>query len=328
MPDVAVIIPTHNRARLIGAALDSVLAQETGASIEVAVIDDGSTDDTPAVMQPYLDAHGDPSARCVIRYTRLEKAGVVTARNTGIASTSAPFIAFLDSDDYWAPRKVQAQLDGLHADPAVGLVHTSFRYVNDRGELTDDGPHRLNNPCVGDCVDALLHEFLIIFSSVMVRRSIVEQAAAAEPHGLPFDPRWTNSQDYDLCLRCARLSRVAYTAEPLTFYRFHDQHGAMGNLRRAFGFHCRVQMDFVERYGREVGIGEAEIRRRVQRFLLGRADAAFWQRRLGDARGLCELATELGVSDTRFTALARKASRPAWLYHMKDRADRLLGRSR
>lgn len=345
-PVIAVITPTYNRAGLIRDALDSVLAQDVGVPIEVAVVDDGSTDNTLEVIKPYLEKYGDqgvagglphvfleesaPTARTpvIIRYTRLEKQGVVTARNTAIAQTSAPFIAMLDSDDYWAPDKLRKQLAILKADSNVALVHTSFRYVNEQGRITDDGPQRLNNPCVGDCLNTLLHEFLVLFSSVMVRRSVVESAAVAEGHGQPFDPRWTNSQDYDLCLRCARFGSFAYIAEPLTLYRIHGSHGAMGNLARAFGFHCRVQMDFVRRYGESIGIDETEIKRRVATFLLGRAESAFWQRQLETSRKLVALASELGVGDGRFDALDKKASRPAWLYKVKDAIDRLRGKGR
>ncbi len=376
-PVIAVITPTYNRAGLIRDALDSVLAQDAGVPIEVAVVDDGSTDNTLEVIKPYLEKYGEaqsqPAAQhsppsqggagggldeqpeharhdsvrptlpqplpkregsaeqasagnVTIRYTRLEKQGVVTARNTAIAQTSAPFIAMLDSDDYWAPDKLRKQLAILKADSTVALVHTSFRYVNEQGRITDDGPQRLNNPCVGNCLDTLLHEFLVLFSSVMVRRSVVESAAVAESHGQPFDPRWTNSQDYDLCLRCARFGSFAYIAEPLTLYRIHGSHGAMGNLARAFGFHCRVQMDFVKRYGESIGIDEAEIKRRVATFLLGRAESAFWQRQLETSRKLVALARELGVGDGRFDALEKKASRPAWLYKLKDAVDRLRGK--
>jgi len=214
----------------------------------------------------------------------------------------------------------------LQNDPGVALVHTSFRYVNEAGRMTDDGPQRLDNPCVGNCLDVMLREFLVLFSSVMVRRSVVEKAAAAEAHGKPFDARWTNSQDYDLCLRCARFGTFAYIPEPLTLYRVHGGHGAMGNLARAFGFHCRVQLDFVKRYGHEIGIDEAEVKRRVAHFLGGRAESMFWQRQFGDAKKLCALAKELGVHGERFAAVEKKASRPVWMYRVKDWVDGMRGR--
>lgn len=325
--DVAVITPTFNRATLLPIALDSIIAQSMAGRIEVAVVDDGSTDNTDEVIKPYLDNYGDEDGKVVIRYTRMEKQGVVAARNHGIAHTTAPVIAFLDSDDYWDATKLEKQLALLHDNENVGVVHTSFRYVNEAGDITDDGPQRVNNPCVGDCLDTLLDEFLVLFSSVMIRRTIVDTVAAAEAHGQPFDSRWINSQDYDLILRAARLSEFAYVPEPMTLYRIHGAHGAMGNLKRAFGFHCRVQLDFVKRYGQLIGVSEENIRGRVKRFVFGRAESAFWQRRLKTSRELCELAQELDVYDDQFTQLKRKASRPAWIYKLKDRLDRMRGRT-
>jgi glycosyltransferase involved in cell wall biosynthesis len=330
MPDIAVITPTYNRATLIPAALDSVLAQTVlrhGRSIEVAVVDDGSTDGTAGVMQRYVAATapggGASGGGVVIRYHRLEKQGVVAARNLAIAQTRAPYIAFLDSDDSWDPRKLERQLALMEFDPRVGVVHTSFRYVDEAGAFKDEGPQRLDNPCVGACLDVLLREFLVVFSSVLIRRAVVDQAAQAEPHGQPFDARWTNAQDYDLILRAARFCRFAYVPEALTLYRLHGAHGAMGNLKRAYGFHSQVQLDFVRRYGAEVGVDEAEARRRAAAFILGRAQAAFWRRQLGVVRDLCDLAGEMGFSNAEFARLHRRAARPgaAWVYRIKDALD-------
>lgn len=326
--DVTVVIPTYNRATLIAAALDSVLSQsavKAGRRAEIAVVDDGSTDATADVVKPYVERHGDGPVR--MTYTRLQKQGVVTARNTAIAQTTAPLIAFLDSDDVWEPTKLEKQIALFDADPGVVVTHTAFRYIDEQGRFADTGTQRRVNPCVGDCVKTLLDEDLVIFSSAVARRSVIERIARDEPHGRPFDPRWTNAQDYDLLLRCALHGKYGYVAEPLTLYRLHGAHGAMGNLRKAFGFHCRVQMDFVKRHGAKAGVDDAEAARKAARFLWGRADSAFWKRDLTTCKQLCELAAELGVGDARFEALARKASRPAWLYAIKDRADALLGRS-
>jgi len=337
MPDFAVITPTFNRAALIPAALDSVLAQTVlnhGRSIEVAVVDDGSTDATAQVLERYLAgpaaALAAAAGAVTIRYIPQGRLGVVAARNTAIAQTRAPYIAFLDSDDYWRPQKLERQLALMEFDPRVGVVHTAFRYVDENGAFVDQGPQRLDNPCVGACLDVLLREFLVIFSSVLIRRSVVDAAARAEPHGQPFDSRWTNAQDYDLILRAARLCRFAYVPEPLTLYRRHGGHGAMGDLKRAYGFHSRVQIDFARRYGWEVGVDEAEARRRAAAFVLGRAQAAFWRRQMGVVRDLCDLADELGFADAAFASLRRKARRPgaAWIYRTKDALERLCGRGR
>ncbi len=163
---VAVVVPTFNRARLIGEALDSILTQQPALAgrIEVAIVDDGSTDDTASVVAPYLQCHGaETDSEVVIRYTRLEKQGVVTARNTAIAATTAPLVAFLDSDDFWTPGKLAGQVAILDAQPKVGVVHTAYRYVDEAGHLADGETQRPNNPCVGRCVATLLREDLVIF---------------------------------------------------------------------------------------------------------------------------------------------------------------------
>lgn len=322
MADVAVIIPTHNRAGLLPAAIDSVLAQQFDGTVEIIVIDDGSTDDTPHVMAEYI-----ADSNALIEYIRQEKEGVVAARNRGLSMSAAPLVAFLDSDDCWHPRKLQAQVDLMRADESVVVCHTSFRYVNDHGTFTDDGPQREDNPCVGRCTRKLLEEDLVIFSSVIARRSAIDAAAAAESHGLPFAPGLRNAQDYDLLLRLSRLGAFAYCREPLTHYRLHDAHGAMGNLPRAYGYHCRVQLDFATRWGDDVGVTLDDARGFAGAFLEGRAESAFWQRRFDQVRLFAKLASELGVETAGMASLARRASRPTWPYKLKDGIDRFLGRT-
>ena len=324
--DVAVIIPTYNRAELLPKALDSVLAQTTGKTLDAIVIDDGSTDNTYKVMRPYLEQYGHPASKVFIRYTKRTKEGVVAARNTGLAETEAPLVAFLDSDDAWDPQKLEKQIAVMEGDTNVAVVHTSFRYVNDSDQFQDDGPQRLDNPCVGQCVDKLLDEDLVIFSSVLMRRSVIEQAAVDEEHGQPFDPRWTNGQDYDLLLRTARLGRFEYISQPLTLYRVHGGHGAMGDLAKVFGFHCKVQIDFAKRHGEALGISEEDARRRAAKFLWGRAESAFWKRHLETASRMCDVAQELGFFDEKFADLKKRASQPSWLYGIKDKFDRLIGK--
>jgi hypothetical protein len=113
--------------------------------------------------------------------------------------------------------------------------------------------------------------------------------------------------------------------EALTLYRLHGAHGAMSNLKRAYGFHSQVQIDFARRYGKQIGIDEAEARRRAAAFVFGRAQAAFWRRQLDVVRDLCDLAREMGFSNAHFESLRRKACRPgaALIYRVKDALDRI-----
>ncbi|WP_135470560.1 glycosyltransferase family 2 protein [Crenalkalicoccus roseus] len=105
MPEVSVVVPTYNRAATILRAVGSALAQ-THCDLEVVVVDDGGGDDTPAL----LAGLGDPRLR-LERHAR--NRGAAAARNTGIAAARGAFIAFLDSDDAWLPRKLEVQLAAL-----------------------------------------------------------------------------------------------------------------------------------------------------------------------------------------------------------------------
>ncbi|MBX3464651.1 MAG: glycosyltransferase family 2 protein [Planctomycetes bacterium] len=114
LPAVSVVIPTFNRARLLPRAIDSVLAQTLPAA-EVIVVDDGSTDDTADVIAGYGDR---------VRYLQQPNAGVSAARNKGIRAARHELIAFLDSDDYWRPGKLAAQVP-LMRDPRVSVCFTN-----------------------------------------------------------------------------------------------------------------------------------------------------------------------------------------------------------
>jgi glycosyltransferase involved in cell wall biosynthesis len=122
---VSVVIPTYNYGRFIAEAIASVLNQ-THAVEETIVIDDGSTDETEAVVRVFGDR---------VRYVRQDNAGVCAARNKGVVESSGEFIAFLDADDTWEPTKIGKQLAKFAEDEEIGLVHCSMReFDNETGE--------------------------------------------------------------------------------------------------------------------------------------------------------------------------------------------------
>ena len=131
-PDVAVIIPTHNRAAYLRAAIDSVMRQQFDGRIEIIVVDDGSVDNTAEVAKSYAEQHS--NQKSVTRFLRQKNQGQAVARNAAIKTATAPFIAFLDDDDLFEPNKLQQQLDVMRTEPQVGLVHTSFRYIDSAGQ--------------------------------------------------------------------------------------------------------------------------------------------------------------------------------------------------
>ncbi|HKB04906.1 MAG TPA: glycosyltransferase [Gemmataceae bacterium] len=199
-PVVSVVVATRNYGRYLAGALRSVLDQ-TWPDLEVVVIDDGSTDDTPEAVRPFLT---DPR----VRYHRTDGLGQSRAKNLGIQLSRAPLVAFLDGDDEWLPTKVERQLP-MFDNPAVGVVYS-------RRTVIDADGHDLPTPAGalvrGQVYDDLLVRNPVCFSSVVVRRSVFDAVG-------PFDPALPLSIDYDLWLRVARHFEFDYVDEPLVRYR-------------------------------------------------------------------------------------------------------------
>jgi glycosyltransferase involved in cell wall biosynthesis len=120
---VSVIIPTYNRSQMLRAALESVLAQ-TYPAIEVVVVDDGSTDDTAAMLEQYA------GRICCVKQNNQ---GVERARNKGIRVSTGDYLSFLDDDDLMMPTKIERQVKVLDSQPEVGLVHCGYHYIDKDG---------------------------------------------------------------------------------------------------------------------------------------------------------------------------------------------------
>ena len=129
---VSVIVPTYNRAYCVCRAIDSVRAQ-THSNWEVVLVDDGSTDDTGALI---ASRYGDDPR---IRFFYQSNTGVTAARNTGIRESKGDFVAFLDSDDVWKPWKLATQLACFRLFPQIGMVWTNFAAVDLDGKVVNPG---------------------------------------------------------------------------------------------------------------------------------------------------------------------------------------------
>jgi len=128
-PQFAVVIPVYNRSATIQRALDSVLAQSYPAT-EIVVVDDGSTDDSAGLIQAYDG----------VRYVQQENAGASAARNLGVAQSTAPWIAFLDSDDYWRPghlERVAAAIEGTQGAARLYFSDAQLPLERGGGQLWD-----------------------------------------------------------------------------------------------------------------------------------------------------------------------------------------------
>ncbi len=198
MPEVSVIIPTYNRREFVREALASVYAQ-TFLDFELIVVDDGSTDDTEAVVHEFSEA----------RYLWQENRGVSAARNAGAAASCGPLLAFLDSDDLWQPGKLAAQVAFFQAYPEARICQTEEIWLRNGIRVN---PHRKHRKPSGDIFARSLELCLVSPSAVMLRRTFFEQLGG-------FDENLPACEDYDLWLRIAVQEPVHLLNEPLVIKR-------------------------------------------------------------------------------------------------------------
>ena len=180
-PLVSVIVPTYNRGWVIGEAVDSVLAQQY-SNYELIVVDDGSTDDTAAVLNAYGSR---------VRLLRQKNKGVSAARNAGIRSAAGSLIAFLDSDDLWLPSKLSQQVLFFEEHPDALVCQTEETWIRNGVRVNPRKRHRKPS---GMIFEPSLELCLVSPSAVMMRRSLFDRV------GL-FDESLPACEDYDLWLR-------------------------------------------------------------------------------------------------------------------------------
>jgi glycosyltransferase involved in cell wall biosynthesis len=197
---VTALIPTYNCGSLVVQAVESVLAQTTVPS-QIIVVDDGSTDGTCERLTSYRDR---------IQYIHQSNRGVSTARNRGIAEARHDVIAFLDADDVWHPRKVEAQLAALAQHPDIGLMGTKgFDWPIARFPSLPD-PIVFSLERVGWQQLAVKSRF--VTSTIMLRREVLTRVG-------DFDPELRRAEDRDLYVRVAKAFPVANLNLPLTGFR-------------------------------------------------------------------------------------------------------------
>ncbi|CAB1058723.1 Putative N-acetylgalactosaminyl-diphosphoundecaprenol glucuronosyltransferase [Olavius sp. associated proteobacterium Delta 1] len=198
-PAVSVIIPTYNRGWILREAIDSVRSQEF-SDYELIVVDDGSTDDTRAILGSY--------GRDII-VLRQPNQGVSAARNRGIAESRAQLVALLDSDDLWLPQKLTRQVAFFISNPAALICQTEETWVRNGVRVN---PKKRHHKFSGMIFEPSLALCLVSPSAVMIRRALFDTV------GL-FDESLPACEDYDLWLRVSRRYPVFLIDEPLIIKR-------------------------------------------------------------------------------------------------------------
>lgn len=195
MPKISVVIPTYNRAWALGRAVDSVLAQDF-PDFELIVVDDGSDDDTPGLLEAYGP-----------RLTRLfqPNQGVSAARNRGVARAAGELVAFLDSDDSWYPQKLGVQAAFFDARPDARICQTQEIWIRNGRRVN---PGRRHAKPAGDIFVPSLSLCLVSPSAVMLKKSLFEEMGG-------FDEALPACEDYDLWLRVSARYPVHLIDRPL-----------------------------------------------------------------------------------------------------------------
>ena len=314
-PEVSVLIPTRNRWSLVSrTALPAALGQED-VDFEIVVVDDGSTDDTWTRLQELERV--EPTVR-VLRHAHPQ--GVSAARNSGIEAARGEWVAFLDDDDVWSPRKLRAQLDAADSHGAK-FAFAGAVAVDERGRVL----YTYYMPKPSDLSDQLLRSAVVPAgaSNVLASTSVVRELGG-------FDEALFHLEDWDLWLRLAALGEPAVVDEILVGVLFHSRnkhavHDQSDELMRLLEKHASLEPPrrlTVDRLGHSRWVASQHSRagmhgRAAWLYLRG----AYEHRSAGnilrsiDALIGKRLSTLLGKSTSATTQIADAPVAPQWLGH-------------
>ncbi len=277
-PLVSVILPVYNASEYVGMAIESVLNQTYG-SLEIIVVDDGSTDDTLAVLRRY--AAEDHRIQIVMQ----KHAGVARARNHAIELARGEFIAPLDSDDLWQPRKLERQVQRMReAGNSTGCVYAWWVWIDQSNAVLDCSPAWNIEGSIFQ--DLLQINFMGNASVPLFNRQRVidaggynEQLAACNAGGC---------EDWDLALRVAERALVAVVPEVLVGYRRHagSMSTACNTMRRSHQQMMREMKHLRPATPNRI------LRRSDQQFALYLSSLCFWT---GDRIGAIRWGLQAGI---------------------------------
>ncbi len=317
MPDPAhetvdVVMPCYNGAKYVTQALESAVAQ-THKPRAIIVVDDGSTDDSAQVVRDLAAKHADGN----IQLIQQSNAGEPAARNTGIATSTATWVAQLDTDDWWEPNKLELQLAVANDASAPGggencvLVHTGvIGHFPDGSTTAHDGPATTDR--VGHVTRALLEPRSIGHPSIMVRRSALDKIGG-------YDAEFKQACDLDLYFRLSVVGTFAFVPEYLLHYRYHAGQMSASQMAQV-RFHHKAIHNFVDTHPDEAdAIGRDVIRQCLARHVAVKLQSMYWRRLLDDFRALLEYAADEGLTNEEIEGWRKRARWPDWVIRLKDR---------
>lgn len=207
MPRVSILLTCYNHIAYLPTAVDSIRSQ-TFSDYEIIAIDDGSNDGTREWLTKNLTEH-----KLIFTETNL---GTYGALNRALEEATGELIAVFNDDDVWLPKKLEAQIALLDANPKVGLVHTDGYFIDGKGDRQEGTPLGFEFPRfeTGDVALGLVYMNKIIASAALARRACFDEVGV-------FNPEYFGSGDWEMWCRIADKWLVGFVNEPLTLYRVH-----------------------------------------------------------------------------------------------------------
>ncbi len=246
VPTVSAVIPTYNRGHLLKNAIDSILAQ-TYPVHEIIIVDDGSTDGTGKMIHSYMrQRHTTPGQ---IRYFYQENQGQAVARNRALESAIGEWIAFLDADDVWLPKKLECQFRTMeHFDWQCGACFTDAQFVNNphmqttafqlAGKRCDQRLGIVSDP-IRSVVESALGAWI---STFVVRTGLLGRTGG-------FDPKLDFVEDRDFTFRVARVTDFCFVNSPLACIdRTPTRHDGSSKVWDQVDFRLRIEQHLYEKW--------------------------------------------------------------------------------
>lgn len=230
---ISVIIPTYNRAGMLRRSVESV-RQQTWENIEILIVDDASADETQSVCDELCREDGR------IRYIKLDQnGGAARARNEGARNADGEWIAFQDSDDYWQPEKLKAQMTYALCHPEYGMIYCPFvaRTETETGRY----PREDMTDLEGDLFGTLLRRNTIGTPTMLLKRELFEQTGG-------FDTTFRSLEDWEFVLRFSRQWKIGYLNEVLV----EADYKSAGRLSIDAGSYYESRLNMVIRYRKEL----------------------------------------------------------------------------
>ncbi len=305
---VSVVIPCYNGMPYLPEALDSVLAQ-THRPAQIIVVDDGSIDASADCVLDFRKRFADQP----IELIQQDNAGESAARNAGIKASTSTWIAQVDADDWWDPRKLELQLQAaVERGVECVLVHTG-QITHDHDGHVDASSLKRAGERVGWCTDKLIEPVGISHSSVMARRDTLNRIGG-------YDADLRHAVDIDVYFRLSAEGVFAFVAEHLTHYRIHGGQTSWHHKLEQIRHHHAVIRRFFDSHTDLAGrIGHDRINAALAEHVASKLESFWWNRRLAEFRQLLAFADEQGYQSESLGTWRDKAHWPDWMVRLKGR---------